>query len=327
MHGFQNKDFIQELQGLTGQKRKQISNGLAYRIRVGSSREEIIDYIREAKGEPKRSHINTSMVSMDNASNDLSPDFLIKEFSSPGFLDKALSLKRKYLYPVSRYCIYAVIISISLQPVEAFFSTLDLFKFSPVNSIIAALIAIFIDLVAMDLFGRSIAGFIEKRWITSIFLLAPSLFIIAANIYLTRDNLSIKSNVSFNEKQDYDYKEKHKKAEDKKSEAEIVHAEKLGKFLAVKWQGALSPDKCETKEIKCRGPYIAQAMQQQQEYLSAKTLLDSAKHDLGKIEASKPAIIDSSTSAGVHTKILVYTVLWFAIMVTYIYEPRRERSL
>lgn len=360
-------DFSRELQGISGSKRKALLNGISYRIKTGTSRDEIVDYIAREKEDYKPAQVLPTATSIDTAireprNNEISKaqvEAVIREMQSTetielvsnsgvridrqprslpplpifkeaehSWYDRAVSIKQQSLYVAARFAIYFVVIAISLQPIHDFFKSLSLFGFEWLNAGVAAVIAIAVDLIAMDLFSRSVAIFfqsdLENKQKKGFALLIPSLIIIAANILITRENLTEKSNFRANVKSEIAWERAIAKADKAKKAAEKDYAAARGKFLSVKWRGAANVEECESGKASCRGPFSSQAAEYQPAFLEAETLLSSAKSTLEKVESQKPVLKDSESSDATTKRVWVYGILWACILATYVYEPRRE---
>lgn len=290
------------------------------------SRDKIQSVIREMAALQTSEISSHSGVRLEMQPRSLPPIPVHKEVEKSDFLARASELKSLYLYLVCRLAIYIAVIATSYKPVEAFFDSLGIFSVF-IAAPMAAIIAIAVDLIAMDLFSRGLFMLRPVLWKKGLAFTLSSLIIVIGNIWVVREHLADSSNMRLSAKAERSWEKDLEDAKADLKKKEDDYAGKKGKFLAEKWRGASNPDDCETGKARCKGPFTTAAQLYQAPFLAAETLLASAKDAVEKLKKAKPVISDGSTSGGITRKIYVYVVLWIVILLTYIYEPRRAEVM
>lgn len=285
-------------------------------------RDKIEAVIREMEALQTSEISSHSGVRLEVQPRSFPPIPVTKTVEKADFLARASELKSRYLYLVCRIAIYIAVIMTSYKPVEAFFDSLGIFS-GIIAAPMAAIIAIAVDLIAMDLFARGILILRPALWKNGLAFVCTSLAIVIGNIYVVREHIADSSNVRLSAKAEKAWEKDLTEAKAELKKKEDDYALNRGKFLAEKWRGASNPDACETGKVRCKGPFTTAAQIYQAPFLAADTALASAKDAVNKLKKERPVISDGSTSSGVTRKIYVYAVLWIVILLTYIYEPRR----
>lgn len=233
------------------------------------------------------------------------------------------------LYGFARAILYVFIIAFSRQPVESLFQALDVFGSAHLNAISALVATITMDLLAMNLFSRAVEsafGAGRQKLERCLAYGIPAILIVAANVFLTHENLNIKANVAANADAELEWKKDLAAAKDAQQKAGEGYAAAKAAFMAKKWKGALVPDDCESGKVNCKGPYIQATAAEQEAFLKAGTSLELAKGELKKLEDAKPAVSDAGSEGAVTQKLLVYLVLWASVFLSYVYQPRGRPS-
>jgi hypothetical protein len=243
---------------------------------------------------------------------------VLRSFS---FLSFVGELKNRYLYLLCRLSIYVAVIGTSYHPIEEFFATLDIFTAAILKSL-SATIAVAVDVVAMDLFARSVLKVVHKAYFGAVSLAIPALIIVCGNIYITQKFMSSSLRTAELETRNGEWSAEISELKAKVSKKEQEFSEKKAIFMGLKWRGAMAPEKCEMREIKCNGPFTTLAQPAQIGYLAAESALNLAKEALEntKQETPKEVTIESD---GLKTKVLIYSVFWIVILLTFIYDPRK----